>query len=61
MDILFVEAKSKLEPKEIKNIINKKQELDRLSSSIEAHVKLIQTLSLETKTLYVQRALKHKK
>ena len=61
MDIFFAEAKSKLDSKDIKFILDTKQKLDVLSTCIEAHVKLIHTLSMQTKTLYVQRALKHKK
>jgi len=61
MDILFTEAKYDLNSDEIKQLVIKKEKLDRLAISITAQLKLIHDLSMLTKTSYVQKALKYKK
>jgi hypothetical protein len=61
MDILFSEIKYTTTTKELSMYLEKKQKIDALLSLINTHLFLIQSLAMQTKTSYVQKALKYKK
>jgi hypothetical protein len=61
MDIIFAESTSQLKKADVTHSLKKKQTIDAVIQSITLHLKLISALALDTKTIYVQKSLKHKK
>jgi hypothetical protein len=62
MDLIFMEAASKGATKaEVKTCFSLQKKIEDLSQKIKQHMELISKISMQTKTSYVQSALKAKK
>jgi hypothetical protein len=60
MDLFEIETKP-LEQNDIDEYVKKQKALHEVTQKIKAHLSLIQTLSVVTKSIYVQNTLNKKK
>jgi hypothetical protein len=60
MDLFDIETKT-VQQKDINDYISKQKQLDEITQKIKAHLNIIQTMSVVTKSIYVQNTLNKKK